>query len=147
MRGESGAAHTGHSRCLDAVDNLLRRQLRMVLDGLQCVCAVYAFLPLIALHADENGGPAIARGIDEGVYFDHRSRDRREDRGRDKAAGLADECPHPDLVATLYHGLGRRTDVLSQWENRRLRQWSLNGDSIVCELVLLRVHATLGKCE
>ena len=79
--GETGTSHTDDTCSLDAVYNLLGSEFRMVLDGLQLIGAVDGLFPFITFHINNNHGLAIACSINGGIDLEHRSADRREDRG------------------------------------------------------------------
>ena len=73
--GEAGTAHTRDACLLDAIDNLVGREFWVKVELFQRGASVNALLPFVALDINDNGGLAIACGIDGGVNLGHGAAD------------------------------------------------------------------------
>ena len=144
---ESCTAHTSYTSLLHTVDDLLGCQLRMIGQQFQLFGAVDAFFPFIPFHVDDDYRLAVACGIDGRVHLEHRSRYRRVDRSRDKAASLSNQGSHLYFIALGDNGFGRSTDVLRQREDSLLGQRGHLCYCFVGELILLWMNATYTECS
>ena len=70
---ETGTTHTHDTSVLDTCDDLLRREFRMRLNGLQLVGAVDALFPLVTLDIDDDHGLTITGGIDGSINLEDRT--------------------------------------------------------------------------
>ena len=76
MTGETGTTHTRNTAPLHAGHYLFCSEFGVFVQGFERRAAVYRFFPLVALYLDDDGGVAVARGVDDAVYAGHGSRYR-----------------------------------------------------------------------
>ena len=106
---ETGAAHADDAGLLYAGHNLLRLQGR-IMNNIRA--AVDARFPFVAFNIDDNGGFAIAAGVNDCVDFGYLAGHGRVDGSRDKSSGIGNLRTHFHKSPFSYAGDGRGAYML-----------------------------------